>query len=189
MFVTVVVSEPLLPTCTFPKFRLDGESPSDSVAAVPVPVREIEICAGEPLVDSVIEPVDELADPGANTALKFNVPPAAIVLEVVMPVTLNPDPVTLICEKDRVELPLFFKLITSELLLPTTTLPKATLVGLADPRACSPVPLKATEAGDPGALLVIEMFPAALPSAVGAKVTEKVVFAPALIVVGASVMV
>ncbi len=84
---------------------------------------------------------------------------------------------------------MFLREITSELLLPTTTLPKAMLAGLAEPSACIPVPLKATEAGDPGELLVIEMFPAALPSTVGAKATEKVVFAPALIVVGAKVMV
>jgi hypothetical protein len=86
-------------------------------------------------------------------------------------------------------LPVFFSVITLELLLPTTTLPNETLVGLAEPIASSPVPLKPIVAGDPGALLVIEMFPDALPSAGGAKLTEKVVFAPALMLTGASVIV
>lgn len=86
-------------------------------------------------------------------------------------------------------LPLFFTVITLELLLPTTTLPNAILAGFTDPRACIPVPLSPIVAGDPGALLVMEMIPFALPSAVGAKLTEKVPLEPALIVVGAAVMV
>lgn len=102
---------------------------------------------------------------------------------------LKPVPLTLTCENDNVALPVFFSVITLELLLPTTTLPNETLVGLADPSASSPVPLRAIVAGDPGALLVIEMLPEALPAVVGVKVTEKVVFAPALMVVGASVIV
>ena len=44
-------------------------------------------------------------------------------------------------------------------------------------------------AGDRGALLVIEMLPGVLPAAVGANVTVKTLFAPALMVVGARVVV
>lgn len=40
-------------------------------------------------------------------------------------------------------------------------------------------------AGEPGALLVTEMLPDALPADVGANVTVKVLFCPALIVDGA----
>lgn len=84
---------------------------------------------------------------------------------------------------------MFFSVITLELLLPITTLPNVTLVGLAEPSACKPVPLSAIVAGDPGALLVIEMLPVELPSAVGANWTVNVVFAPAATVVGVSVIV
>jgi hypothetical protein len=171
-----------------PKLRLEGDVVSNCVAEVPVPVRDIEICAGEPFVLSVMEPFDEVAEVGANTALKFSVPPAATVLEVDTPETLNPDPLTFTCENVNVALPEFFSVITSELLLPTTTLPKETLVGLAEPNACRPVPLKLIVAADPGALLVIEMFPAKLPSDVGANVTEKIALAPALMLSGASVI-
>lgn len=136
-----------------------------------------------------MEPVEEEADAGAKTALKLSELPAAMVLEVVRPEMLNPCPLTLTCENDKVAFPVFFRMITCELLLPTTTPPNATLAGLADPRASIPVPVKAIEAGDPGALLVIEMLPGALPSAVGAKLTEKAVLAPALMVIGASVVV
>jgi len=189
LLVMVVVCELLLPTCTFPKLRVEGDALSNCVVAVPAPASEMVICAGEPLVVRVIDPLDVVAVVGVNTALKLSVAPAAMVLEVVNPETLRPVPVVLTCEKVSVALPVFFKVITLELLLPTTTLPKATLVGLAEPSACKPVPLNAMVAGDPGALLVMEMVPAALPSAVGANLTEKVVFAPALIDMGASVMV
>jgi hypothetical protein len=145
-----------------PKLRLEGDVVSNCVAEVPVPVRDIEICAGEPFVLSV--------------------------MEVDTPETLNPDPLTFTCENVNVALPEFFSVITSELLLPTTTLPKETLVGLAEPNACRPVPLKLIVAADPGALLVIEMFPAKLPSDVGANVTEKIALAPALMLSGASVI-
>lgn len=138
---------------------------------------------------NVTDPLDEVADVGVNTALKFSVPPAATVLEVLIPETLKPEPLTLTCDKESVELPLFFSVITSELLYPTATLPKLTLVGLTEPSDCSPVPLRAIVAGEPGALLVIEILPAALPSDVGANVTVNVVFAPTLIVVGARVIV
>ena len=187
--MTVVVSGLSLPTCTFPKLRVEGDALSERLEAVPVPVSEIAICAGEPFVVSVIDPVEEPAAVGVNTALKFSVAPAATVVDVVSPDTLKPEPVALTCEKVSVALPVFFNVTTLESLFPTTTLPKATLVGLAEPSACRPVPLSAIAAGDPGALLVIEMLPATLPSAVGANVTEKVVLAPALMLVGVSVMV
>jgi hypothetical protein len=48
----------------------------------------------------------------------------------------------------------------------------------------TPVPLKPIVAGEPGALLVIEILPVAAPEAVGANCVVNVVFAPALIVVG-----
>lgn len=189
VFVTVVVSELVLPIWTLPKLRLDEVTLSVCVAAVPVPLREIVCCDGDPFVASVMDPVEAAAEVGVNTALKFNELPAAIVLDVVSPEMLKPDPLTLTCENDKVALPVFFSVITLELLLPTTTLPNERLVGLADSRASSPVPLKATVVGDPAALLVIEMLPEALPSAVGVKVTENVVLAPALIVVGARLIV
>lgn len=51
-----------------------------------------------------------------------------------------------------------------------------------------PVPLNAIVAGETGALLVIEILPGALPADVGANVTVKVRFEPALMVVGVKLM-
>ena len=53
-------------------------------------------------------------------------------------------------------------------LLPTKTFPKLKLDGLAVSCPCTPVPLKTIVAGEPGALLVIEMLPVALPVDAGA---------------------
>ena len=141
VLVSVTVCGELLPTLTLLKATDDGLIEScGCAAAVPVPVSGIAICAGEPLVVSVIDPLDEVAVVGVNTALKFSVAPAATVVDVVSPEILKPVPVTLTWEKDRVVLPLFFSAIAVELLFPTETLPKATLVGLAEPSACRPVP-------------------------------------------------
>ena len=53
--------------------------------------------------------------------------------------------------------------------VPVVTFPKLKLVGLM-PRvriAAIPVPLRATEVGEVGTLLTIEMLPDAVPTAVG----------------------
>ena len=65
--------------------------------------------------------------------------------------------------------------------VPVVTLPKLRLVGLM-PRvrmAAIPVPLRATEVGEVGALLTIEMLPDTVPTEVGRKVTVIVVCCPA----------
>ena len=60
--------------------------------------------------------------------------PAAIVVEVVIPELLKPEaaPVVLTCENVSVEVPPFLRVMGCELLFPTTTLVKATLVGFAE---------------------------------------------------------
>lgn len=65
--------------------------------------------------------------------------------------------------------------------VPVATLPKLRLVGLI-PRvsvAATPEPLRATEVGEVGALLTIEMLPETAPTTVGEKTTEIVVCCPA----------
>lgn len=69
-------------------------------------------------------------------------------------------------------------------MLPTATDPKFTLEGLALSWPCIPVPVNAIVAGEPGALLTIEMLPAAAPAEVGVKMAENDALLPALIVIG-----
>jgi len=79
--------------------------------------------------------------------------------------------VTLICENVRVALPLFLSVIGCELLLPSATVPKLTLDGLAEICACVPVPLNAIFSGEPAPVFVTEIVPVAAPEAVGVNVT------------------
>jgi hypothetical protein len=178
LFVNVVVSELLLPSATFPKDKLVGLAPSDKVAAAPVPDRLMTSGEGVPFVVSVMLPVTAVAEDGVKTALKVAVPPAAMVVDVDRPVWLKPVPDTVICENVRVALPLLVSVIDCELLLPTVTVPKLTLVGLAEICDCVPVPLRAIVRGEFVPLLVIDTLPVALVAVVGAKVIVKVVVWP-----------
>ena len=84
LFFSVTLEAPVAPRFTFPKPR--------RVGATPVPLKEIAI--GEPgaLLVSEIEPVTLPADVGANTTLKDEVLPGAIVSGTVKPVVLKPVP-------------------------------------------------------------------------------------------------
>jgi hypothetical protein len=102
---------------------------------------------------------------------------------------LKPLPVILLPVMETAALPVLESVtVVGELVLPTATLLKLTLEGLALSVPCVPVPLSAIVAGDPGALLVIEMLPEVLPADVGANVTVNARFAPALMLVGPRVM-
>jgi hypothetical protein len=91
----------------------------------------------------------------------------------------------------RVALPVLVSVTFCAALPPTLTVLKLRDDGLMLSCGCTaaPVPLNAIVAGELGALLVIVTLPVALPAAVGANVTENVVFPPAAIVVGCNVMV
>jgi len=94
---------------------------------------------------------------------------------------LNPAPLTVACEIEIGADPVFSNVIVCELLLPVVTVPKLALAGLAESAPWIPDPVNVIVAGDPGALLVIEMLPFTLPAVVGAKLAEKVKLAPGLI--------
>ena len=76
--------------------------------------------------------------------------------------------------------------MVSELVVPSFTLPKLKLVGLAPSKvlAASPVPLKGIANGELGALLRRARDPAALPEDGGAKTTLNAALFPAAIVNG-----
>jgi hypothetical protein len=182
--VSVVVNELLLPTLTFPKLKLDELSPRTRVAATPVPLREIVSGELGALLASVIDPVTPPAALGPNTALNVAALPAAMVSGAVIPVVLKPAPEAVTEEIVTVAPPPFVRLMVCELLIPVVTLPNAAVVGVAANCGCVPVPLKAIVAGEPGALLAIEMLPVAAPAEVGAKTAENDALLPALIVIG-----
>lgn len=78
-----------------------------------------------------MDPLTVAAEPGVNTALNMALLPAAIVVDVVRPVRLNPVPVVEICENVSVAVPWLLSVMGCELLFPTMTFPKLTVVGFA----------------------------------------------------------
>lgn len=177
VLVSVTLKDLLLPVLTLPKLKLVGLAPSTCVAAEPVPLRAIAV--GEPGAFVVSEMLPEAlpAEVGAKTALNVALLPAEIVCGE-KPVILNPVPVALPCEIVRLALPVFFRVIVCELLLPVTTLPKPTLDGVTVSCGCVPVPLRAIVVGEPEASVVNEMVPETLPGEAGAKTALNVVLLP-----------
>ena len=102
------------------------------------------------------------------------------------PLALKPVPEAVALVIVTFEFPVFVSVTFSELLLPSLTLLKFKLEGLA--LSCCvavwPVPLKVIESGEFGALLTREMEPLALPLVVGENTTLNVLFPPGLIVIG-----
>ena len=112
--------------------------------------------------------------------------PGAIVSGVVIPLVCTALAVAVICEIVTLVLPLLVKVTLLELELPTLTPPKATCTGVAVSvnDAKTPVPLKATFAGELGALLVIVTVPPRFPAVVGANSAINDALCPAASVAG-----
>src|SRR5258708_5125864 len=87
-------------------------------------------------------PLTAPAAVGVTRTLKLALCPAASVTGALIPLTLNPDPLTFTREIVTLDPPVFVKVSDSVLLLLTCTLPKARLVGFdpSDPLV-TPVPV------------------------------------------------
>ena len=137
---------------------------------------------------TVTDPVALPATVGAKRTVSVAVCEGFSVAGVVIPLTEKPVPVVLTAEMCTAALPALVTTTCPLVLLPTATVPKLKLVGFALSRPVAvlePVPLNATfSVGVVGSLLVIAMFPEALPAAVGANVTTACADCPALIVLG-----
>ncbi|MGB8535946.1 MAG: hypothetical protein WCD57_06000, partial [Acidobacteriaceae bacterium] len=123
LFVKVALKVLLLPSFTFPKLKLVGLAPSKSVAAPPVPLNGIVSGELGPLLTRDTDPLTLPVLVGANAALKVVLAPAASVAGIERPLIVKPVPVTFACEIVMLAVPLFFRLMVCELVLPVTTLP------------------------------------------------------------------
>jgi hypothetical protein len=121
---------------------------------------------------------------GANCAVNDALCPAPSVVGVPNPVTLNPVPLAAICEMFTFAEPEFVSVTVCVALLPSVTEPKDKLFGFAVSWPCTPVPASATDAGDPGALLTIEIEPVAPPAAVGLNTAVNDAVLPAVMLIG-----
>lgn len=178
-FVNVIDWVPLLPTATDPKFTLDGLAPT--WPAIPVP--DNAIAAGEPgaLLTIEILPVSLPVAGGVNFAVNDALLLALIVIGMVAPLMLNPVPEGNAWVTVNAAFPGFVNVTVCDPVLPTDTLPKATLAGLIVSCGCDavPDPDNAIPSGEPGALLTIEMLPVALPAVVGENLAVNDVLSPA----------
>ena len=130
LLVNVTLKVLLLPSCTLPKLKLVGPTPSNCVEPSPVPLNEMASGELGPLLTRETEPLTLEVDVGENATLRVVLPPAAIVAGTVSPLMLNPVPDTFAWEIATLAVPLFFRLIVCVLVLPMATLPKLTLAGV-----------------------------------------------------------
>jgi hypothetical protein len=146
------------------------------VLLIPVPDTATEFGELLALLTSVTVPPALPVTLGANTTFKFAVCPGEIVVPLIPLVTLNADPVTLICEMVRLEFPVFFTATSSGIDPPRISLPKFKLVVASEMVrvALAPVPLNAiVYVGFVAALLLIVTLPVTLPEVVGPNATVK----------------
>ena len=146
-----------------------------SPACAPVPLKAIVNGELDASLVSVTEPVTLPAAVGAKATVSVAVCEGFNVAGVVMPLTENPVPVALTAETCTAALPVLLTTTCPLVFLPTATVPRLKLAGFALNRPVAvldPVPLSGTlSVGVVGSLLVIAMFPEALPADVGENVT------------------
>ena len=143
VFFTVTVCVVVPPTTSFPKFKLLDERESVRVALAPVPVKAIVSVGFVPLLFSVTPPVTLPEAVGEKATVMLFVCAAANVTGTVMPLSLNPVPLTAALEIVTLVPPVFFNCTVCEFVVPFATDPKLMLAGVAaSVPAPTPVPLK-----------------------------------------------
>jgi hypothetical protein len=155
-------------------------------AAVPVPVRAAVIVGVCPLLVKVKVPLAVPVAVGLKVTVNGTLWPAAIVAGRDNPLMVN----TALFEVAAVTVtlaPLAVRVPDAVPLVPTTTSPRASVVGetLSCPVAAAPVPDSAMLRVGLEALEVTVTAPVALPAVVGVKVTLKVALWPEVSVTGA----
>jgi hypothetical protein len=179
LFVSVTPSELLTFRLMLPKLRVVGLAPRSKVEVDAVPVKGIVM--GEPgaLLEIEMAPVSVPAAVGLNVAVNVALPPAAIVVDCDMPEALKAVPEADAPETVTLALPVFFRVIVCELVVPVEMVPNGTLVGVADSVPCAPVPDKATATVEFEASLVTVILPLELTAEVGLNCVVNEVLCPA----------
>jgi hypothetical protein len=174
VFVTVSESVLFPLTCTLPKAKLLGFDPS-APEVKPVPVNGMSSVGFEAEEVIVTSPLTAVAVVGVNRTLKLALCPAARVTGALIPLTLNPAPLTPTCEIVILVPPVFVTVSERVLLFPTWTLPKASVVGF-DPSVpgAMPVPDIGTISDGFNPLEVMDRLPLTAPVADGWNDTVKV---------------
>jgi hypothetical protein len=156
-----------------------GEAVSELVCEFPVPLRAT--IAGEVFALFVRDklPVKLPADAGANLTENEAEPLGAMVSGKVIPDKVNPVPEIVAWVMLRSAVPGFRTVTLCDCELPTRTLPKLRLEGVALMSGWTPVPLRKSVDGEFEALLTMLMAPVAGPLVVGEKAAVSETVCPA----------
>lgn len=168
VFSRVIGCVAVVPSATLPKVTLEGVT--DIPACVPVPLKGIAVGELGASLTTEMLPDTAAVDVGVNVALNVMVLPAARVCAE-KPVTANPVPVTLSDETVKLDVPVFFRVITWVAVVPSATLPKLTLDGVAEIAAAVPVPVNAIVRVGLDASLVTTRLPVTAAAEAGANWT------------------
>src|SRR5580704_10519333 len=131
-------------------------------------------------------PLTAPAATGVNDTLNVALWPAVSVAGVVIPLTLNPEPLAATAEIVTLDPPVLVTVSDKVCFTPTSTLPKLRLVGF-DPRApaATPLPDNGIFNVEFDAFEVMAMLPVTAPAAAGVKETVNVALWPPVRVTGA----
>jgi hypothetical protein len=186
VFVTASDRLCVPPTATLPNGRLVGFATSAPADALPVAVNEMFSVGFDAFDVMATLPLTAPGAVGVNNTLKLALWPAVRVTGALIPLTLNPVPLTPTWEIVTVDPPVLVTVSESVLLLLTGTLPKARLVGF-DPiaPAATPVPVNGIFSIGFDAVEVMVTSPLTAPATVGVNSTLKVALCPAARVTGA----
>lgn len=105
--VSVPDPDPLFPTATLPRFKVEGEIVSVPTAAAPVPDKETVSVGLEAFEVTVTVPLAVPVTVGAKVTVNPVVCPAPRVKEELMPLKVNPVPLIVTFETETVVPPVF----------------------------------------------------------------------------------
>jgi hypothetical protein len=125
---------------------------------------------------------------GANATLSAAVCPGANVVLAPAPLTANPAPFTSTLEIVTFAFPVFVSIAPSELLVPSSTLPKSRLLVLElnSGLVAMELPLVEIVRGEIGALLTSEIEPVTFPAELGVKTTLNAALWPGAMLIGSA---
>lgn len=130
VFVRVTFCELDCPTVIL--LKVSAEGISENAGCMPMPLSEIGSAVLVALLTMVRVPDAVPADWGANCTCTVALWPGGIVEEGLPPTTLNAALEIVACEMSTVAEPVFVRVMLSELLAPTATLPKLSVLALVE---------------------------------------------------------
>ena len=128
--VSVPDPDPLFPTATLPRFKVEGEIVSVPTAAAPVPDRETVSFGFEAFDVMVTVPLAVPVRVGANVTVNPVLCPAPRVNEELMPLRVKPAPLIVTFDTETLVPPVFVIVPDRDWFEPTVTVPKLSEPGL-----------------------------------------------------------